>query len=48
MRAARIYDTKLNNRAKAIEVYREVTTHETDPAHIQEATKRIADLSGSR
>lgn len=48
IRAARIYDAKLNNRAKAIEVYREVTTHETDPQYIQEATKRIAELSGSR
>ena len=48
IRAARLYDSKLNNRTKAIEVYREVTTHETDPQHIQEAQKRIAELSGSR
>jgi tetratricopeptide (TPR) repeat protein len=48
IRAARLYDAKLNNRAKAIEVYREVTTHETDPQHIAEAQKRIAELSASR
>jgi hypothetical protein len=48
IRAARIYDKQLNNRTKAIEVYREVTTHEIDPARIQEAQKRIAELSGAK
>jgi TolA-binding protein len=48
IRAARIYDKQLNNRTKAIEVYREVTTHEIEPARIQEAQKRIAELSGTK
>ena len=48
IRAARIYDKQLNNRTKAIEVYREVTTHETEPRRIEEATKRIAALSGAK
>ena len=47
IRAARLYDKQLNNRGKAIEVYREVTTHETDPRRIAEAQKRIAELSGT-
>ena len=48
MRAARIYDRQLNNRSKAIELYKEVTTHETDQRRIQEAQKRLAELSTSR
>jgi hypothetical protein len=48
MRAARIYDKKLNNRAKALELYREVKTHEVDPRRHQEADRRIAELSGTK
>ena len=48
IRAARIYDKQLNNRTKAIELYREVTTHEIDPRRHQEADKRIAELSGTK
>ncbi len=48
LRAARIYDKHLNNRSKAIEVYREVKTHEIDPRRIQEADRRIAELSGTK
>ena len=48
IRAARIYDKQLQNRGKAIELYREVTTHETEPRRIQEAQKRIAELSGTK
>jgi hypothetical protein len=48
IRAARIYDKQLHNRTKALEMYKEVTTHETDPRHIQEAQKRIAELSGTK
>jgi TolA-binding protein len=48
LRAARIYDRHLQNRNKAVEVYREVTTHETDPRRIQEAQKRLAELSGTK
>lgn len=45
IRAARIYDRQINERARAIELYREVTTHETNPQRIQEATRRLTDLS---
>src|SRR5207253_6865449 len=48
MRAARLYDRQLNERSKAIELYRDVTTHETDPKRLQEASRRLADLSGGR
>lgn len=48
LRAARIYDRHLQNRTKALEVYREVTTHETEPRRIQEAQKRIVELSATK
>jgi len=48
MRAARLYDRNLMERGRAIELYKEVTTHETDPKRIQEAEKRMTELSGSR
>jgi tetratricopeptide (TPR) repeat protein len=47
LRAARLYDKQLQERGRAIEIYREITTHETDPKRIQEATRRLADLSAS-
>ena len=48
IRAARIYDRELHERTRAIELYREVTTHETDQRRLQEAQRRLADLSGTR
>ena len=48
MRAARIYDKQVSDRGRAIELYKEVTTHETDAKRISEATKRLAELSGGR
>lgn len=47
-RAARLYDRHVQERAKAIDLYRQVTEHETDAKRITEAKKRLADLSGSR
>jgi hypothetical protein len=47
LKAARLYDRYLNERARAIELYREITTHETDPKRVAEAQKRLADLSSS-
>ena len=38
----------LSDRVRAMEIYREVTTHETDSKRISEATKRLSDLSGTR
>jgi tetratricopeptide (TPR) repeat protein len=48
IRAARIYDKQLHERPRAMELYREVTTHETDTRRIQEATRRLTELSGSK
>jgi hypothetical protein len=48
LQAARLYDKQLNERGRAIELYRDVTLHETDPKRLQEAQKRIQDLSGQK
>jgi tetratricopeptide (TPR) repeat protein len=48
LRAARIYDRDLNDREKAVQMYRDVISHDTDAARIQEAERRLADLTGSR
>lgn len=48
LRAARLYDRQLNERARAIELYRDITTHETDPKRLQEAQKRLTDLSAKK
>jgi hypothetical protein len=47
IRAARLYDRHLMDRQKAIEIYKDVTLHETEPKRIQEATKRLSDLGGA-
>ena len=48
IRAARLYDKRLLERGRAIELYREVTTHDTHVQRIAEAQKRLTELSGSR
>ncbi|MBV9123017.1 MAG: tetratricopeptide repeat protein [Planctomycetes bacterium] len=48
LRAARLYDQQLNEHSRAVELYREVISHETDQRQIQEAKKRLANLTGSR
>jgi tetratricopeptide (TPR) repeat protein len=48
LRAARLYDKNLNERGRALELYRDITTHETDPKRHQEAQKRITHLSGKK
>jgi tetratricopeptide (TPR) repeat protein len=48
LRAARIYDRQVAERQKAIELYKAVLTNETDTARMQEAEKRLAELSGPR
>jgi tetratricopeptide (TPR) repeat protein len=45
LRAARIYDRQLLERGKAIEIYRDILNHETDPRQHEEAQKRLTDLS---
>jgi tetratricopeptide (TPR) repeat protein len=45
IRAARLYERQLNDRGRAAEIYKEIQTHETDEKHIEEAKKRLQDLS---
>ncbi len=45
MRAAYIYDRLLNERTKAIELYREEIANDTEPVRLKEAEKRLADLT---
>lgn len=48
IRAARLYDRYLQERSHAMDLYKEVTTHDIDPKRIAEAEKRIADLSAHK
>jgi tetratricopeptide (TPR) repeat protein len=45
LRAARLYDKYLHEREKAMELYRDVITHETNPKRTAEAQKRLNELS---
>jgi tetratricopeptide (TPR) repeat protein len=47
MRAARLYERSLNERAKAIQIYQEIVQHETDQKRVEEAQARLSAL-GSR
>jgi tetratricopeptide (TPR) repeat protein len=44
LRAARLYDVQVKDRTRAIELYREITTHDADPLRVQEAEKRLKEL----
>jgi tetratricopeptide (TPR) repeat protein len=46
LRAAVLYDKQLNERTKAIELYRAVVDHDTNPDHIKQAEKRVGELTG--
>jgi TolA-binding protein len=48
LRAARIYDRHLKTLDKAKELYKAVMNHDTDPARVQEAEKRLNELSTRR
>lgn len=48
LRAARLYDRQMLDRGRAIELYREIKTHETDAKRHAEADKRLAELQGGR
>jgi tetratricopeptide (TPR) repeat protein len=48
LRAARLYDRYLQERTRAVELYREIVTHETDPKRIDEAEKRIRELGNTK
>jgi tetratricopeptide (TPR) repeat protein len=46
LRAARLYDKYLNERTRAMELYREILSHETDAKRIAEAQKRMTEMAG--
>jgi hypothetical protein len=48
MRAAVLYDKQLNERAKAIELYREEIAHDTDSDRIKQAERRLGELTGNK
>jgi tetratricopeptide (TPR) repeat protein len=48
LRAARIYDRHLKMLDKAKELYKAVMNHDTDPARVAEAEKRLNELSARR
>lgn len=48
LRAARIYDKQLHERGRSQELYKDVTTHDTDQKRIQEAQKRLAELTSGK
>jgi hypothetical protein len=45
LRAARLYDRNLQERGDAIRIYNEIMQHETEPARLNEAKKRLGELS---
>jgi hypothetical protein len=48
LRAALLYDRQLNDRSKAIELYRDEIAHDTDADRIKQAEKRLSDLVGQK
>jgi TolA-binding protein len=48
LRAARLYERYQSERAHAIEIYKEITTHETDAKRVEEAQRRLTELSGKK
>jgi tetratricopeptide (TPR) repeat protein len=48
LKAAVLYDRQLNERSKAIELYRGVVEHDTDPDRIKTAEKRLGELTGGK
>ena len=48
MRAAVLYDRQLNERTKAIELYRSVVEHDLDADRIKTAERRLAELTGAK
>jgi TolA-binding protein len=47
LRAARLYDKTLQERARAMQLYRDVLAHDTDQKRLDEAKKRLTDLSSA-
>ncbi len=47
LRAARLYDKTLHERARAMQLYRDVVAHDTDQKRLDEAKKRLGELSSA-
>ena len=45
LRAARLYERQLNNRGKAATIYKLIINHETDERRMEEAKRRLQELS---
>ena len=43
-----LYDRQLNERSKAITLYRDVVEHDIDPERIRTAERRLAELTGGK
>lgn len=48
LRAATLYDRQLNERARAIALYKDVVEHDTDPDRIKIAERRLSELTGGK
>ena len=48
LRAARLYDKTTMEKGKAVELYKEVIQHDTDPQRLQEAQRRLAELGAPK
>jgi tetratricopeptide (TPR) repeat protein len=48
MRAARLYERNLNERGRALEIYKEIQSTEIDPRRVEEAQRRVTALSGKK
>ncbi len=48
LRAAVLYDRMLNERSKALALYKQVVENDTDPERIKVAEKRLTELSGGK
>lgn len=47
LRAAKLYDKYINDRGRAMQLYREVLNFDTDQKRVDEARKRLTELSSS-
>lgn len=45
VRAARLYE-RIGEKTKALSIYKDITTQETDPKRYEEAQRKVAELSG--
>lgn len=48
LRAARLYERQLNDRGKALDIYKLIMRHETDERRVEEAKRKVQELSNKR